>query len=495
MALPGITNTILDGGLGVTTPASSRPLVIGPCDQGPLDTPTLISNQRQLKETFGTHGPLVDCIGYILDIAGGPVLACRTSDTVAATYDGGTESDIVASSGGGTDNELHVIVATSAPKLDADVVVTITEGGARGDMKFTYSLDGGETESTEVQGATTNALGDTGITLEWDDGAINDYTAGSTYSFEARAAMYNSADLATAHDAIEISPLTFDFVVYAGRAATASAAATMFSAIGTQMSAFVTMDRYYRAIMSTGEDTAANALTAFSALTSNRIAVVHGQFRTAPVFGVPGRSVPFLPASYAAAARAAANVMSTDLAQTFGADTVGPLSGATEIDHNEYTENAGLDDAKIGTLRTYANLVGFYITNVWLKSASGSDFEFWQHGRMMDEACKVVSARHSELISSNVVVKADGTGSLVEFAAQAIEKKVQRSLDAVIGSALRGIGPTTVDGSTGHVSDQRYQVDRTNNVLSTKTLIATVTIVPRGYLKYLQTTLSYKLAV
>ena len=495
MALPGITNTILDGGLGVTSPASSRPHVIGVADSGPVDTPTLISNQRQLKETFGTHGPLVDCVGYILDNAGGPVLVTRTQSSTAATYDGGTSAEIAASSGGGTDNAINVIVATSAPKLDADVVVEIQTGGARGAMTFTYSLDGGETESPVTAGATTVALGDTGITLEFDDGAVNPYVAGTTYSFEARAAMYDSTDLGTAFDAIELSNLTFDFLVFAGRAATASAAATLFSTIATQMAAFQSADRYYRAIMSAGEDTAANALTAFSALTSNRVAVLHGQFRSAPVFGVPGRGAPFLPASYAAAMRAAGNVMSTDLAQTFGADSVGALPGATEIDHNEYTENAGLDDAKIGTLRTYANLVGFYITNVWLKSASGSDFEFWQHGRMMDEACKVVSARHSELISSNVVVKADGSGSLVEFAALGIEKKVQRSLDAVIGSALRGIGPTTVDGSTGHVSDQRYQVDRTNNVLSTKELIATVSLVPRGYLKRLTTTLSYKLAV
>ena len=495
MALPGITNTILDGGLGVTSPASSRPHVIGVADSGPVDTPTLISNQRQLKETFGTHGPLVDCVGYILDQAGGPVLVTRTQSSTAATYDGGTTSEVAASSGGGTDNAINVIVATSAPKLDADVVVTIVDGGARSAMTFNYSLDGGETESVTIAGATTVALGDTGITLEFDAGTVNAYTAGTTYSFEARAPMYTAADLGDAFDAIELSNLTFDFLVFAGRAASASAAATLFSTIATQMTAFQNADRYYRAIMSAGEDTAANALTAFSALTSNRVAVLHGQFRSAPVFGVPGRGAPFLPASYAAAMRAAGNVMSTDLAQTFGADSVGALPGCTEIDHNEYTENAGLDDAKIGTLRTYANLVGFYITNVWLKSASGSDFEFWQHGRMMDEACKVVSARHSELISSNVVVKADGSGSLVEFAALGIEKKVQRSLDAVIGSALRGIGPTTVDGSTGHVSDQRYQVDRTNNVLSTKELIATVSLVPRGYLKRLTTTLSYKLAV
>src|SRR3954463_16584242 len=108
MALPGMTNTILDGGLGVTTPATSRPLVVGACATGPLDTPTLISNQRQLKEIFGTHGNLVDCIGYILDVAGGPVLAMRTHATTAATYTGGltgaTAAEIDASTGGGTDN-------------------------------------------------------------------------------------------------------------------------------------------------------------------------------------------------------------------------------------------------------------------------------------------------------------------------------------------------------------------------------------------------------
>jgi hypothetical protein len=388
-----------------------------------------------------------------------------------------------------------VIVATSAPKLDADVVVTIVDGGARGVMSFTYSLDGGETESPVTAGATTVALGDTGITLEFEPAAVNPYVSGATYSFEARAAMYNSTDLGNAFDAIELSSLKFDFFVFAGRAATASAAASLFSTIATQLTAFKNADRYYRAIMSCGEDSAANVLTAFSALVSERIARLHGQLRTPPVFGTVGRALPYLPASYAAAARAAANVMSTDLAQTFGADSVGALVGASEIDHDEFLANAGLDDAKIGTLRTYANLEGFYLTNVWLAAAAGSDFEFWQHGRMMDQACITVSARHAELISSNVIVKADGTGSLTEFAALQIEKKVQRSLDAVIGSALRGIGPSTIDGSTGHVSDQRYQVDRTNNVLSTKELIATVSIVPRGYLKQLTTTLSYKLQV
>jgi hypothetical protein len=495
MALPGITNTILDGGLGVTTPATSRPHVVGPCASGPLNTPTLISNQRQLKETFGIHGPLVDTVGFILDNAGGPVLVTRTADSVAATYDGGTAAAVVGSVGGGTDNELNVVVATSEPKIDADVVVTIVTGGARSAMKFTYSLDGGVSTSPVIAGATTVALADTGITLEFEAGTVNPYVAGAVYDFAARAAMYDSTDLGAAFDAIELSLLTADYFVFAGQAATAAAGATLFSTIATQMNAFVGQDRYYGAIMACGYGSASAALTAFSALTSNRMAVLHGTMQVAPPFGVVGRGSIALPLAGVAGMRAAGNVMSTDLAQTFGADSVGAIVGALSISHNEYTQNAGLDDAKIGTARTYANLPGFFLTNVWLKSAPGSDFEFWQHRRMMDEACKEVSARHTELISSNVVVKADGTGSLTEAAAQAIEKKVQRGLDNRIGSALRGIGPTTVDGSTGHVSDQKYQVDRTNNVLSTKTLIATVSLVPRGYLKQLQTTLSYKLAV
>lgn len=495
MALPGITNQILDGGLGVTSPASSRPHVIGACSTGPKNTPTLISNQRQLKDTFGVHGPLVDTVGYILDNSGGPCVVTRTEDSVPGTYDGATSDTAVASTGGGTDNEVVTSVATSEPKLDAEVVVTIVSGGARAAMEFTYSLDGGLTQSPVVRGATTVALGDTGITLEFEPAAVNPYVAGSTYSVVSKAPMYNVTDLNNAFTAIQQSLLQYDYFVLAGEQATGTLANGIAGAVATQLNNFVGLEKYLGAIVGAGNDTPANTLTAFASFVSNRVARMYGKHRSPATFGVVGRGFPNHTAATAAAMRAAGNVMSTDLAQTFGSDSVGALPGCQSISHNEFLNEAGLDDAKIGTLRTYANLAGFYITNVWLSSAVGSDFEFWQHRRMMDEACKEVSARHTELISSSVVCKNDGTGSLIEFAAQGIEKKVQRGLDSRIGSAIRGIGPTTVDGSVGHVSDQRYQVDRTNNVLSTKTLIATVSIVPRGYLKQLTTTFSYKLSV
>lgn len=495
MALPGISTTILDGGLGVTNPATSTPHVIGNATQGPSDVPTLIANQRQLTETFGVAGSLVDTVGYILDHGGGPVVATRTATSIPATYDGGTSSSLTASTGGGTDNHVTVAVATTSPAHDADLVVTVTTGGARSAALFSYSLDGGRTNSPPIAMAATVLLGNSGITLEFASATVNPYVAGATYSSTVLGPMYNGTDLSAVWTGVAASLLKWDFFVFAGRAHSSSAAETLAAAIDTELATLVAADQPYGAMISAGADTGANALTAFASYTTKRIAVLFGQFQAAPPVGAVGRALPYLPATCHAAALAASNVMSTDLAQTFGADSVGPIPGCTGIDHDEFRANAGLDDAKIGTLRTYANLDGFYLTNCWLKSPTGSDFEFWQHRRIMDQACKAVSAEHSRLISSNVVCKNDGTGQLTEPAARAIEKRVQRQLDNLIGSAIRGVGPTTIDGSTGHVSDIRYQVDRTNNVLSTKTLQATVSIVPRGYLKTLQTTFSYKLAV
>lgn len=496
MALPGSVINILDGGLGVTTPASSRAHVIGVFDSGVQNVPVLIANQRQLKDNFGIHGPGNDVVGYILDQAGGPVIVTRVSPSVAATYGAANVPSSVSPVVGATGNSISFSVGTSAPKNSFQIVINIIVGGILAATTFQYSLDGGFTFSPTIAAAATVPLGTSGVTAEFASGGTGAYVAGATYVNTSFAPHYASADLTTAYVGVDASVLTFDFFVFAGEAATAAAAVTLFSAIATKLTAYRTsLDRYYRAIMGAGEGIASLALTAFAAVTSERIAVMYGKFRTAPSVGTIGRALPLMPALNAAAMRAAGNVVSTDLAQTAGASSVGPLPGASGITADEYRNNQGLDDAKIGTLRTAANAAGVFITNVWLKSPAGSDFQYWQHGRMMDLACVNVSAQHFLLSSSSVITKADGTGQITESSAQAIERRVQRVLDNQVGSALRGIGPTAVDGTTGHVSDQKYQVDRTNNVLSTNTLIATVAIVPRGYLKQLVATVSYKLSI
>ena len=495
MALPGTSLTILDGGLGVSSPATSVPHVVGPSESGTADTPTTISNQRQLKETFGTHGQGVDMAGYILDHAGGPIVFTKTQTSVAATYDGATT--VAVTGPGGTDDNIDFTIATSAPLNDFDVVITMASAGARGTATFTYSLDGGRTTSPALTTGADVALGDSGVHAEFQAGSTNPYVAGTTYTVAARAAMYNTTDLSAAHTAIRLSQLDWDFFAYAGQGSTAGAGATLVAAVQTEMAAYATsIDKYFRAVISGGEDSAADALTAYSAVTADRVSIAHGEFRTSPVFGVTGRGLPYLPLSYFVAMRAAGNLMSTDLAKTAGAPSVGAMPGvnAADLTHNEFTQNAGLDNVKVSTSRTYSNLTGPFLTNAWLKSGVGSDFRYWQHGRMMDEACKVVSEQLSLMIASEFPVKADGTGQLRESSARDIEQRVQRALDNVIGSNIRGVGPSSIGGTIGHVSDQAFVVDRTTNFLSTETIVGTLAIVPKGYAKTLQSTISYKLS-
>lgn len=500
MALPSSTLTVLDGGLGITSPATARAHVVGTFDTGTVNVaanvPTLIGSQRQLKEGFGIHGPGNDTVGRILDIAGGPVLVTRATTTVAATYG---QASMASSLTPGANNAIATVVATSAPKNDYAIVVNIiaTATGARTGTTFQYSLDGGKTFSPTIAAAATVALGTSGVTLEFGTGVTNLYIAGATYTGTSKAAHYNASDLGLAFNAADATVIPADFFVFAGEAADAATAATLFATISTRLASLATpaKDRYFGAIMGAGEGSAATVVTAQSALVDPRIAVMQGKARAPVSFNAVARALPHLPSLIFAAERAAGNVMSTDLAQTAGAASVGALSGVSEPSQNEFLAPAGLDDINVGTLRTWPNgLPGIFLTNVPMKGPVGSDFQYWQHRRMMDEACKSASQVAAQLNSSNAICKADGSGQLVEFAARQIEARFQRALDNVIGSGLRGVGPRTIDGSTGHCSDVKAQVDRTNNVLSTKTLIVTVSLIPRGYFKFVSVTLSYRLA-
>jgi hypothetical protein len=500
MALPGSSITILDGGLGVTTPATSVPHVIGVFETGDLNTPTTVANLRVLAELFGTHGQGNDLAGYILANSGGPVIVTRVDPTVPGGYAapgstgvGGTSYETTE---GGTDSEISFVIATSAPKNDFDVQIRITTGGARADTKFQYSLDGGSTMSGILSAAASVPLGTTGVTAEFEAGATSPYVAGNVYNIRVLGPHYNGTDLGDAFDAIEQSLLFYDFFALAGEAPTASAQASLFSTLASRLNTLESAKSKFKSgILQVGDDTPANILTAFNSSISLRLTVAQSWFRAASPFSIIGRAQPRLKTVAHVANREAGNLMSTDLAQTALAASVGPIVGCTEIGHDEFLNEAGLDAAKISTLRTYPNLDGFFLTNAWIKSPSGSDFEFVQHRRIMDAACRAVDFKHSQLISSMVITKADGTGALTESSAQTIERFVQRELDNVIGSGLRSIGPVAIDGRTGHVSDIRYQVDRNNNVLSTKQLIATIAIVPRGYLKALTATVSYALQV
>lgn len=483
MPIPGITNTVLDNGLGITSPATSIAHVIGPAFSGPLNSPQFISNQRQFLELFDRESQLADTVGYILANAGGPVVVTRAAASVVAT-----ESAIVKSGAGPI---ITHTAAVSLPKNDYSIQVIVTKAGAIGTSEIKYSADAGTTFSPSLVTSATMVLGTLGMSI---DLAAGSYVLGETYTWTTTGPMFATGDLDTAFTAAQGSLLNWDFFVLAGTAATPAGAVTLYSNLSGKLNTEASSpDRYYRALMSTGTGTGAAALTAFNAVSGLRIGVLFGTALTIAPFPSVGRGASILPLVAHAAMRAAGNVISTDLAQVSGAESVGALPQVLSISQNEFTNELGLDNAKIGTSRTYSNMTGFFLTDVWLKSPAGSDFEFFQHGRIMDEACTVVAQQHTLLIGSNFETKTDGSGAYTEAEAQGIEKRVQAALDQVIGSAKRGIGPSRINGKRGHVSEIRYQVDRAQNVLVTKIHQSSIAIVPLIYPKTFLASFSFGL--
>jgi hypothetical protein len=245
------------------------------------------------------------------------------------------------------------------------------------------------------------------------------------------------------------------------------------------MTAFENSYRYMRAIMDGGSgDTTTNAKSAFASVTSSRIAIAYGEAVQASAKPFAGYGAPLMPAVNVMAVRAAAALISTDLGRV--AD--GAVTGVTAVTHDEYL-TPEMDDARFSTLRTFPLEQGYFITNMRLKSAVGSDFEYWQHGRMMDVACRTVVLAQNKFVNSGFDTNADGT--IAAFEAKRLNGIVTSKL------AVQLLDPQNVEGKKGHVSALKYAVDETTNFLATNTLASSVGIRPKGYAKFITTSIGY----
>ncbi len=173
-----------------------------------------------------------------------------------------------------------------------------------------------------------------------------------------------------------------------------------------------------------------------------------------------------------ATARASAIGIGRDLAAT--AD--GPLTGVTHVAHDEASHGGTCDSMNLTTARTFPRRSGVYLTNARMLRPDGSDFEFWQHRRIMNAACAAADDYLFTLLSSSVQVNAE-TGFISEAAATAIEANCESAINNRVGE---------------YISDVTVTVDRTANILSTKTIPVSVAIVPLGYIKAIEVEIGFK---
>jgi Protein of unknown function (DUF2586) len=463
MAIPDATTTIRDGGLGLVSPVSDNVLaIVGVSSLGTAGSVKAYSDQQLIKDELGT-GPLVEAACYALSIAGGSVVLCKSAaSTVGAngsvTKTGTAGLSVMSLSGTPVDSYLGAVKIVTGAALPTSGLAT-----------FQYSLDGGRTYSSEIALPTSGsyAIPNTGLTITFSAATLG---AGDVYSWVSTAPIYSTSDLNTALDALLNNAATWFAVLISGVPGDGTAGAAHFGAIASKMStAESTKFRYVRAFFHAEDDIDANIITNYANLTSTRISPSAGfGYVTSPINGVAYKR----PASWVAAARAAASLPHEDLGKVKN----GVAKGVVALIRDEYKTPA-LDAVGFTTLRTIPGKEGYYLTTGRLKGGAGSDFQYLQLGRVMDIASTELRAATLEYLNDDLRVDKT-TGKILETEA--------RNIESYVGERMRA--RTTQPGYATEVS---VVVDRNENMLSTGKLVTRERVTPKAYAKSISNEIAF----
>ncbi len=474
--VPKQTTTVRDGGIGQVSSATALPLVIGVTSSGVTDTLYQFTDPNLLVDTL-QDGPAVEPAAAICNLYGG-VLVLKTAGSTAAANGAVTPTRVSTSTG--------TITVSGTCRNSYVVEVQIKKTGTVATGQFTYSLDGAYTpsETLTIPAGGTYLIPDTGLTLTFVPGAGPIlFEIGDKHNFSTTAAHYTTTNLGAAITAFlaQVGTREVRKILFSGKPATASAAATMAAAAATHLDVLAAADYFARGMIDAGEDTTANVLTSFSSFSDDRLAVCYGNANVVSLNPVNGWGVPKVPGVNAVFERATL----AELSENLGRKASGGLRGVRAISHDEGTSTAFTEVDRITTLRTYRKQPGFFVTNGFLKCSPGSDFSYWDWGCTIDEICdKSVKVQDKYLLAKLRALK-DGTGKIDPRDAERIESDAR----GVLKDAL--LDPPNIEGYKGHVSGFSYDVDQTNNFLSTKIFRSTVRAVPLAPVEGIETTVGF----
>jgi hypothetical protein len=463
MPLPGITQTIRDGALGLLALGSEYHVKIGISTGGAEGLPQAYADPQLVKDEY-KRGPLVEAAVHAIELTGKPVILVRAVQTTAGSV--GT----ISQSGAGP-----LITATGAAPNDAyELIVEILVGGAVGTAQFRVSVDGGDTWSPAIATAASYVIGppntvvpDTGITIQFVAGT---YVLGEQYTATCTAPAFDTTSLTNALNIAHTSVEQWRLVHIVGYGANGAASATAFAAAGARLTAFEADYRYAYAVMEAADDTDANLITAFAAQAHPRMMVCAGfEELTSSVDGRLYKR----PSAWTTVARIMASAVSRDP----GAVADGPLAGPSLLYRDE-AKTPGLDAARFCVLRTHRGMPGFYVTSGRMMAAAGSDFSYCPNRQVLDVASRVTYEALLQYVNIDLLVDPD-TGRLLEAEAQAIEARVLGLLrEAVV--------------ATGDASDVQFVVNRTDNILSSQTLRAKTRVLPKAYARYVENEIAFR---
>ncbi len=365
------------------------------------------------------------------------------------------------------------VTQVSSPIDTYDVLINIPTGGALGTAVFTYSLDGGNSNSAQIQvpSGGTYVIPGAGIMLTF----ASTFVALDTYEFTTVTAGFGTSDVGTALTALGADARPWFCVHIAGMGSTASAAASMSSTVDTALSAFQVAFKYVMGIVECPQTEGdAAILAAFTNFASNRVMVTVTDILHSSSLN-RGRTLR-RNLGVAIATRLAATNPSQD--PGWVGSPLGALANVTHIYRNE-AATPGLATARFTVATTRPTKAGFFCATGNMMAQAGSDFTPVSNRRVMDIACATAVGVFINDLNADLLTN-PGDGTIYDPEATRLEAAVENALSA------RLLQPTPPDAVS-----VAAQINRTNNIQSTQNVQLTVGIVPKAKARTLTMTIGF----
>jgi len=464
MTVPNSNITILKNGMGVSGSTAKAIIVLAPGSS--TTTSGVIKQIASTQTAIDLYGytPISEMASYIAKYAG----SCYALDLPAVQTELSDQDMTITGTG------AEPISIDGYGTMDFKISINILDG-----YKYNFSLDDGLTTSKtrRIVSSGSFVLPGTGLTITF--GTKESYVTGDIYSIDVTGPKIAASDLAAAFTTIKDYATQFYAVVVYDGLKTAADSATLFTALDAELDSCEANKYYLSGVMGFGElSSVSDTQDALADLVSNRIQVVPATCVPYSAMSREGYTGLTQSLIYPYISRLARCLISEDPGQV----DRGALDGVVTI-FNDEALNGTFDDYQGVTARRFRGKTGWYVTNSWMKGDPGEDVQYVQHRRVMDVACAITYATSVNFIKRPTRSNKDGT----IFEVDAVTYEAQ--IESAITSALKN-APNSA-GTKGHISNFKYVIDRTTNLLQTKTIYGTLSIQPLGYPDFIETTISF----
>ena len=463
MPIGTVTEIIRDGGLGIAPSSNANvQLTVGVSSLGTANSFYSFGSSDVISSTLGA-GPLPEALALKVALGGGPQYGVPVNASVAGVASSVTPTRVGTSTG--------TVSTSGTPNDSYSFSVTITSTGTGqlvtgGNVQAIISVDGGQTlpAATLIPVGGSVVVAGTGITLAFSVSATT-FDKGDVFAFTCQAPFFSSTDLTNAVTPWISDPRTFSIVHVVGyptagaSSANASALVALMTTCDALATAFFNAGRYVRFIIDCPPSADTDLITASVSFSSTRVSspATTGVLNSS----LSGRKLT-RPWAWAVASRMCQPFCTASVSP--GRVSDGNMPGWLSITRNE-AKTPGLFDARFGVATTIIGRNGFFSDLGKTFAQNGSDYSFLPNCRVIDLVSGLARVAGTQFLNAAVRVNAT-TGLIAEGDAQGIEKYIASIINA---------------GAQSEYSSLTVTLDRTQNILSTQTLLIKVRVVPYGY--------------